>query len=118
MIIVAGILLGGYGDILKEKLFGVEDVSEIEGLGPVDLAHETQMKSLQFSAKSYKNKLTDYEGLCESIGIDREVYSCSENIEQYVIDVPLSNGTYFCVDDTGFIGVTNTPHGDSFSCHK
>ena len=116
LVLVVGILLlAGIGPRMWQTMFGDFD-SARETRNPADIARESQLRTFQIAAEVYKSKLLDYGGLCESIGIDAEVYSCTENTEAYAIEAPLSNDRYFCVDNTGFAGITSASHGSKKAC--
>lgn len=115
VIAAAFILLSGYGTQLKNALFG-ESSGEFSDMTAQDLSHQANMRAFQASAETYKRRLLDYSGMCSDIGINREVYRCNENTESYAIEVPLSTGEYYCVDSSGFAGVTENSVRGSTSC--
>jgi len=118
IIAAAVIMLSGYGTTLKNKVFNSGLANLDDGLTATDLAHETTLRGMQASAELYRSKLTDYGGVCESIGLDTEAYHCLENTEAYAIEVVLSNDSYYCIDSTGFVGVTSQSFEATPSCQQ
>lgn len=114
-IIVVILFFSGIGPSVWHSVFGTYKTSN-ETQSPVDIARESQLRTLQIAADVYQSKLLDYRGLCSSIGIDPEVYNCTEDTDSFAIEAALSNGKYFCVDDTGFAGVVDISHGGKSVC--
>lgn len=71
----------------------------------------TQFQQYRGSADVYRNRLLDYAGMCDDIGLPPNV-ACQANDMQYRISQPLPDGTYYCTDQAGFKGVvTISPQG-------
>lgn len=115
VLVVGAMLLTGIGPRMWQTMFeGYNSARETRN--PVDIARESQLRTFQVAAEVYKSKLLDYGGLCSSIGLDAEVYNCIENTESYAIEAQISNDSFFCIDATGFAGVTNVSHGGRSVC--
>lgn len=115
VLVFAIIMLSGIGPRIWESLFGDFTVSH-STQSPVDIDRESNLRTMQISAQAYRGKLLDYGGLCRSIGVDNKTYHCTENTETYAIEAQLSDGSYFCVDSTGFAGVRYTSYGKVPQC--
>jgi len=71
----------------------------------------TQFLQYQATAERYQSRLLDYAGMCDDIGLPPEV-ACQATDTEYRISQPLTNGTIYCMDTTGFRGtVTTQPRG-------
>lgn len=115
VVVVAVLMLSGIGPRMWQNVFENFDVAR-NTQNPADLARESQLRTLQIAAEAYHSKLLDYGGVCKSIGVNPEKQNCVENTETYAIDEQLSGGSYFCVDSSGFAGMTSTSHGGSGVC--
>lgn len=117
VIIAAVIVLSGVGPRMWQNTF--EDFSVAKNTqNPVDMARESQLRTMQLAAEAYRAKLLDYVGVCNSIGVDHETYNCVERTEVYAIEASLSDSTFFCVDSTGFAGITLISQGNSGKCSQ
>jgi hypothetical protein len=71
----------------------------------------TQFLQYQATAERYRSRLLDYAGMCDDIGLPAGTV-CQATETDYRISQPLPNGTYYCMDTTGFKGTTPTrPQG-------
>lgn len=117
VIVAAVLMLSGIGPGIWQNTF--EDFSVAKNTqNPVDIARESQLRTMQLAAEAYRAKLLDYVGVCKSIGVDHETYNCVERGEVYAIEAPLSDGTFFCVDSTGFAGINSISQGNSGKCSQ
>ncbi|MDC1205564.1 hypothetical protein N8083_01820 [Candidatus Pacebacteria bacterium] len=110
------VLATRYEDVLKEIFYRSESDAVKEGLTPTDITRQTQLKGLQLTASRYKAQLTDYDGVCESIGIDSTIHTCKESTDWFLIEVLLTNGLYYCVDGTGFADIVLDSREVASSC--
>lgn len=116
VIAAAGIIFSRYGETIREKVMGNMLTNTVDGLGAADIKIETDLRRFQLSAERYKSTLLDYGGLCESIGINKDAYSCIDDVETYTIEAILSNDQYFCVDNTGYAGIVPESRGGKGTC--
>jgi len=115
VMVVAVIVLSGKGGDLRERFFGeAQNGSE---LSAGDVVKKGNLVSYQTSSQIYRDRILDYQGLCQSIGINRAVYNCVENSDAYAIEAPLSDGRFYCIDSTDFSGITETSIGSRASCN-
>ncbi len=99
------------------RFVGLGDSAAMDAhLSAEDISHRTTLQGMSYSAQLYKNKILDYGGLCRSIGIDASVYRCTENRTDYAIETRLSTGEFYCVDSSGFEGVTTWAYGSELRC--
>lgn len=113
---VVAIIAAGYMDFAIAKAAELFGISPEERVPTADIARQTQIFTLQKSAELYRNKMTDYIGVCESIGIDVDVFSCNDSNDAYAIETELSSGDYYCVDSTPFSGVVFSSIGTATVC--
>lgn len=69
-----------------------------------DAAKKASVSRVQASAFSYYSRLQYYDGVCADVGTTDEM-SCTDSPDAFAVEVPLSNGTYYCADSTRFSGV-------------
>ncbi|MDA8597113.1 hypothetical protein N9L26_02110 [Candidatus Pacebacteria bacterium] len=115
VLLVAVIVLSGYGTNLRTVLFGSDAGAD---LSPTDLTRQTQMRTLQSSAETFKARLLDYRGVCSDIGIDDTIFSCTDTADAYAITTPLTNGLLYCVDSTGYTGEVAVITDDELACGR
>lgn len=99
---------------LKERFFG--DTGGSRDLSAGDAILKGTLDNIQNSAARYGVRMLGYEGVCESIGIDRAVYNCVENADAYAIEAPLSDGRFYCIDSTDFSDITDSSIDGRASC--
>lgn len=91
---------------------------EEERMSPGDVRLVIEADRYQIAAEAYKSKIFSYDGLCRSIGLDQDSFSCTENIETYAIDTQLETGGFYCVDSTGFADLANGARKGKLTCRE
>lgn len=110
---IAVILFSGYG---REMRHWVVEKESQGVLYPEDLVHQARLDTLQNAAEAYRKRSLDFVGVCSDIGVNGDVYSCSENGESYAIKKELSNDKWYCVDSAGFRGILDAEPKTAFVC--
>jgi hypothetical protein len=81
-----------------------ERMEESTGLNPLnstDSLLQAKVESTAASANIYVGRMDFFEGVCSDISVVPPV-NCSESATGFAIFTRLSNGTFYCVDRTGF----------------
>lgn len=114
LVLVIVIATGNWRTLLS--WVGIESDKVFDGMTVEDIAHIEALESYAWSANTYRNRLLDYGGMCTSIGIDQNLYTCNANAEAFVIETKLSTSDFYCVDHTGFSGHTMFSRAASLAC--
>jgi len=85
------------------------------GLTFNDFLLQSNVKGTEASARIWGSTMGSYDGVCSDIAVVDPVV-CQESGTSYVIYAPLSNGTYYCLDSSGFNGVIESTSGVQESC--
>lgn len=80
-----------------------------------DRVLKTQLISRKASARLYGSRLGSYDTVCRGITITKPI-ECLESDRSFVLQAPLSDGRYFCVDGNGFEGTIALPSRTSEGC--
>ena len=75
----------------------------------------TEITRLQAAAKVYYSRTRSYDGVCSDIGVSADMV-CNAGSEQYAIETALENGTFYCIDSSGFKGIQTFSKNNEMSC--
>ena len=126
VLLLAAAAYGAYLSVNKTNLS--ELVSELFNEGTNSQATEeahvsvadsilqTKVDSTVASARIYRKRMGTYDGVCRDITVVAPV-ACKETNEQFVIFVPLSNATEYCVDSTGKVSNAVDPSPEAVRCN-
>lgn len=93
---------------------GVTDETKKE-LDFNDSILQTKVEATVASANVHGGRMGSYDGVCSDIIIVAPV-ACSATTRAYAIFAPMSNGTYFCVDKSGFRGLISARPTTAGAC--
>jgi hypothetical protein len=90
---------------LSEEVFRwgkrVESETGLNPLYATDSLLQAKVESTAASANLYVGRMGFFEGVCKDNSVVAPV-QCTESSTGFAVFVPLSNGTYFCIDRSGF----------------
>ncbi len=74
-----------------------------------------EMNRLQTSASLYKSRMSNFEGVCQEIGV-RPGYDCNESTIAFAVSVERADGSFYCLDSTGYFDIQVLPIREFLSC--
>ncbi len=74
-----------------------------------------EMTRLQSSAAVYKGRMSNYDGVCQEIGV-RPGYDCNESTIAFAISVERADGSFYCLDSSGYFDVQVLPIREHLTC--
>ncbi len=74
-----------------------------------------EMVRLQSAAGVYKGRMSTFDGLCREIGVQRG-YDCNQSAVAYAISVERRDGSFYCLDSTGYFDIQVLPIRDHLLC--
>ncbi len=80
--------------------------------GANDAVLQQRLHTMEAAIKVQGGRMGSYEGACNDVAIEQPA-RCRSGDRYFVLDVPLSTQSYYCIDSSGFSGtVDRRPAGD------
>lgn len=74
-----------------------------------------EMSRLQSAALVYKGRMASFEGVCKEVGV-RSEYDCNESDVAFAISAERRDGSYYCLDSSGYFDIQILPIREHLSC--